>query len=140
MTNTKPPVKRRTKKAADSVPVSDAASATATLESTRPAWVDGPTPEEPVASEPAKPFADPYKATFTCPAKQFELGENRRFKQIVFTFAEKPDATILQTLKDEGYQYRANEKAWTISADAATRERATRLAQAWAAPSQGIER
>ncbi|MGC4031655.1 MAG: hypothetical protein QM754_07970 [Tepidisphaeraceae bacterium] len=142
MTNTKPPAKRKTKKAAESAATVNDSTATATaVESPRPAWIDGPATEEPAATtEPAKPWADPYKATFTCPAKQFELGENRRYKQIVFTFAEKPDPTVLQTLKDEGFQYRAREKAWTIPADAATRERATRLAQEWAAPGQSVQR
>src|SRR5580692_11201095 len=62
-----------------------------------------------------------YKPIFSSKDKGFEMGENRRFKQRVFIFNEKPDEAILAALKDNGFTYRAGEKAWTIQADASTR-------------------
>lgn len=73
--------------------------------------------------------ANPYRATFTCSAKGFELGENRRFKQLVFTFKENPGPEVTRKLKDAGFVYRGAEKAWTISASAAARELAVDLAR-----------
>jgi hypothetical protein len=68
------------------------------------------------------------------------LGENRRFKQRVFTFAEKPADEVLARLKDEGFTYRANEKAWTTQANPDTRKLSDELAREFAGPGQGLKR
>jgi hypothetical protein len=86
----------------------------------------------------AKNWGDPYKAIFTTEA--FELGENRRFKQRVFMFKEKPSDEVLARLKDEGFTYRANEKAWTIEANPDTRKLTDDLAREFAGPSPGVTR
>ena len=93
----------------------------------------------PAAGEGGQPrqWGNPYKAVFTCPAKRFELGENRRFKQMVFTFPENPGPEVTQKLKDAGFTYRAGEKAWTIPATAASRETATKLAMELKGDGQG---
>src|ERR1039458_3995588 len=103
------------------VPVAASETKTAATPIARPDWIDGPptgSAERPDNPE-AKNWGDPYKALVT--TVSFEMGENRRFRQRVFTFKEKPDEQILAALKESGFTYRANEKAWTIQADAATR-------------------
>jgi len=121
----------------------------------RPAYIDGPpvTPEgkiikaeaEPAAASTNEPangegqpegrnWGDPYKALFT--SANFEMGENRRFKQRVFMFKEKPTDEILAALKEHGFTYRANEKAWTIHADAESRRLSDELARQFAGPEQ----
>ena len=80
----------------------------------------------------AKNWGDPYRALVTTPT--FELGENRRFKQRVFIFKEKPSYGILASLKENGFTYRANEKAWTIQATPETRKLSDELARTWAGP------
>ena len=109
-------------------------------------------PQPSAAAEPPAPGAEaeaegqgkywgpPYKAIFTCRAKGFEMGENRRFKQRVFKFNEKPAPEILEKLKDAGYIYRPEEKAWTVHADNATRVRSDELAAEFAGQSQDIAR
>jgi hypothetical protein len=89
-----------------------------------------------------KNWGDPYKSIFSSPEMGFELGENRRFKQRVFRFAEKPSAEILATLKEIGFTYRAGEKAWTINATPESRKLTDDLARTWAGPnySQSAER
>ena len=57
------------------------------------------------------------------------MGENRRFKQRVFTFKEKPAEEVLAALKEHGFTYRADEKAWTIPANADTRKLTDELAR-----------
>ena len=92
--------------------------------------------------EPPKHWGPPYKAIFTCPEKGFELGENRRFKQRVFLFAEKPDTEIMAALKENGFTYRGEEKSWTVPATALTRKLTDDLARTWAGPNyvQSMER
>jgi hypothetical protein len=85
-------------------------------------------------------WGPPYKAIFSSTAKGFEMGENRRFKQRVFKFMEKPDSETLAMLKDNGFTYRPEEKAWTIPANAATRELSDQLAREFAGESQQISR
>jgi hypothetical protein len=87
-----------------------------------------------------KNWGPPYKAIFTSSAKGFEMGENRRFKQRVFKFKDKPDADTLAALKDNGFTYRPEEKAWTIHADGATRLLTGRLALQFAGESPDIAR
>ncbi len=87
-----------------------------------------------------KNWGPPYKAIFTSSSKGFEMGENRRFKQRVFKFRDKPDAETLAALKDFGFTYRPEEKAWTIRADEATRLLTDRLAMQFAGESPVVTR
>jgi hypothetical protein len=87
-----------------------------------------------------KSWGPPYKAIFVSKDKGFEMGEDRRFKQRVFIFKEKPEVEILATLKDAGFIYRPAEKSWTIQATAATRELSDRLAQQFAGEVQQLSR
>jgi len=101
-----------------------------------------PGDSETTAGTVPKHWGNPYKAIFTCPEQGFELGENRRFKQRVFYFNETPDAAKMATLKEQGFTYRGEEKAWTIPADAVTRKLTDELAREWAGPNyvRGMER
>ena len=127
------------------------ATATATpepekLETTalkRPDYIDGPpvteegeviTPNNPQA----KNWGNPYKAIVT--TSDFEMGENRRFKQRVFLFKEKPSDEVRSVLKENGFTYRAGENAWTIQADAQTRKLSDELAQQFAGQAAGMSR
>jgi hypothetical protein len=107
----------------------------------RPAWIDGPPPpmEGPELNPPAPPktWGDPYKPIFSSTAKGFEMGENRRFKQRVFKFHERPDQEVIDTLKNAGFTYRPNEKAWTIPANADTRALSEELAQQFSGQKPG---
>ena len=71
----------------------------------RPAYIDGPSADLPESnqSKPAqdRSWASDYKTRFTCVA--FEMGENFKFKQRVFRFNEKPEAKVLDALKDNGF-------------------------------------
>jgi hypothetical protein len=104
----------------------------------RPDYIDGPPVTEDgrvitPANPEAKNWGDPYKAIVS--TKAFEMGENRRFRQRVFKFKEKPADEVLAALKEHGFTYRAAEKAWTIPADAATRRLSDELARQFAGPS-----
>jgi hypothetical protein len=90
--------------------------------------------------EPSKNWGPAYKAIFSCPAKGFEMGEDRRFKQRLFKFTEKPEEHVLAALKEHGFTYRASEKAWTVNATAENRVLTDRLAQEFAGVEQGISR
>jgi hypothetical protein len=115
---------------------------TASTSHTRPTWIDGPpvAPNGEVITEAEQPknWGDPYKAIVT--GDGFELGENRRFKQRVFTFREKPSDAVLAALKDNGFTYRPNEKAWTIPANPDTRKLSDGLARQFAGPAAGKAR
>ena len=87
---------------------------------------------------PAKNWGPAYKSIFSCPAKGFEMGEDRRFKQRVFKFLDKPAEHVLAALKEHGFSYRAAEKAWTVSATAENRVLTDRLAQEFAGIEQGM--
>lgn len=87
-----------------------------------------------------KNWGPPYKAIFTSTAKGFEMGEDRRFKQRVFKFKEKPAPEILERLKDAGFVYRGEEKAWTIHADNASRLLSDELAAEFAGESRDLSR
>ncbi|MDP9175792.1 MAG: hypothetical protein M3O30_18275 [Planctomycetota bacterium] len=109
----------------------------------RPDYIDGPPVTEDgkviVQTDPrAKNWGDPYKAIIKTAG--FEMGENRRFKQRVFTFKEKPSDEVLAALKDNGFTYRANEKAWTIQADADSRRLSDELAREFAGQAVGMNR
>jgi hypothetical protein len=112
---------------------------------THPGHIDGP----PVAengeiiapAEPqAKNWGHPYKSIFASPEKGFEMGENRRFKQRVFKFSQKPADEVLTALKEAGFTYRPNEKAWTIQANPDTRRLSDDLAREFAGGAQGMSR
>jgi hypothetical protein len=111
----------------------------------RPDYIDGPpltadgkaiTQTDPEA----KNWGPAYKAIFTCTAKGFEMGEDRRFKQRLFKFVEKPEEHVLAALKEHGFTYRASEKAWTVNATAENRVLTDRLAQEFAGVEQGVSR
>ncbi|MGD0462091.1 MAG: hypothetical protein ABSB74_06355 [Tepidisphaeraceae bacterium] len=110
---------------------------------TRPAYIDGPPVDEkgniikPNNPE-TKNWGDPYKAIVSTPT--FEMGENRRFKQRVFIFKEKPSEDVLASLKENGFTYRANEKAWTIQANPDTRRLSEELAEQFAGQFQSMRR
>jgi hypothetical protein len=115
----------------------------------RPAYIDGPpttaTGRSPLMDDegredPPKHWGNPYKEVFSCSARGFEMGEDRRFKQRVFRFAERPDPEVIQTLKEHGFTYRAAEKAWTIQANPDTRRLSEELAQQFAGTAQGKSR
>lgn len=111
-----------------------------------PAWIDGPPTavdgEPTIPTAQPKTWGDPYKPIFSSPEVGFELGENRRFKQRVFKFSERPSPEIIDELKDSGFTYRPAEKAWTIPANAETRKMTDEQARIWAGANyaQGIER
>jgi hypothetical protein len=143
------PRKKNAAREAAQVETSSTAAAVAEPEKTdtapiaRPAYIDGPPVTEDgtiiTSAEPeAKNWGDPYKAIVSTPT--FELGENRRFKQRVFIFKEKPGDVVLALLKENGFTYRAGEKAWTIQANAQTRKLSDELAKEFAGQSQGIGR
>lgn len=96
-------------------------------------------PQDPPPTE-AKNWGPPYKAIFVCPAKGFEMGEDRRFRQRVFKFTEKPSENILAALKENGFIYRPGEKTWTISASSETRLLADRLAKEFEGAQQAASR
>ena len=102
-----------------------------------PAAMDRPGADR---EEPPRNWGDPYKAIFTSKASGFEMGENRRFKQRVFIFSEKPDDSVIDTLKENGFTYRAAEKAWTIPANPDTRRLSEELAQKFAGQGRGMSR
>jgi hypothetical protein len=109
----------------------------------RPAFIDGPPVSEDgkviTSNDPeAKNWGDPYKAIVSTPT--FEMGENRRFKQRVFIFKEKPSDEVLAALKDNGFTYRANEKAWTTQANPDTRRLSDELAEQFAGQFQSMTR
>ena len=86
---------------------------------------------------PPKNWGPPYKSIFVCRDKGFEMGEDRRFRQRVFKFFEKPAEDVLAALKEHGFIYRPAEKAWTITATAENRLLTDRLAQSFAGQAQG---
>jgi hypothetical protein len=149
---------RKKHKNADAAPQTTEAATAAVAEpgtGQRPAYIDGAPPtvtgeiisaasgsREGNGSDEShgKNWGPPYKAIFTCGAKGFEMGENRRFKQRVFKFKDKPDPEILAELKDNGFTYRAEEKAWTIHADNATRLLSDQLAAKFAGESPDLFR
>ena len=143
-----PRKKNTAREAADNQTTASAAAVaehekTDTAPMARPAYIDGPPVDESgnviKPNDPdAKNWGDPYKAIVSTPS--FEMGENRRFKQRVFMFKEKPSEDVLAALKDNGFTYRANEKAWTIQANAETRRLSEELAEQFAGPSHGMRR
>lgn len=96
-----------------------------------------PEPDARPADAEGKPkgWLDPYRALVTSNAKGFECGEDRRIKQMMFRFKEKPEQAVIDRLKEVGFKYRVEEKTWTIQVTPATRELAINLAREWA----GIE-
>ncbi len=130
---------------ASATAIAEPESKESTAPMTRPEYIDGPPVSEngdiiaPRNPE-AKNWGDPYKAIFTSTQKGFEMGENRRFKQRVFKFKEKPDEQVIAALKENGFTYRASEKAWTIQANPDTRRLSEELAHEFAGQAQGMGR
>ncbi|MDB5328656.1 MAG: hypothetical protein JWM57_4225 [Phycisphaerales bacterium] len=89
---------------------------------------------------PGKNYGPPYKAIFTSAEKEFELGEDRRFKQRVFTFKDRPADDVIAALKENGFTYRAAEKAWTVPATAESRVVTDRLARQFAGAESSMGR
>ena len=143
---------RKKQAAADAAPETAAKEPAPQSTASRPAYIDGPPTTSdgqviPASQEEQGPdngqeknWGPPYKAIFTSSAKGFEMGENRRFKQRVFKFQDKPDAETLAALKDNGFIYRAEEKAWTIHADAESRLLSDRLASQFAGQTLSMSR
>lgn len=111
---------------------------TATLEPAAEPSSSAPVGETPESTEQtAQNWGPPYKAIFTSTATGIEMGENRRFKQRVFMFKDKPDEQIIAVLKENGFTYRPAEKAWTIPATAESRLLTDRLAKEFAGQAAG---
>lgn len=87
-----------------------------------------------------KNYGPPYKSVFTSAEKGFELGENRQFRQRVFTFKERPAQEVIDRLKEHGFTYRPAEKAWTVEATAESRVLTDRLAREFAGKSASMDR
>jgi hypothetical protein len=103
--------------------------------STRPAYIDGPPVNEDgtvaVSEQPApNNWGDRFKAVLT--TATFQMSEDRRFKQRVFKFNEKPADEVIATLKENGFTYRPHKKSWTIPVSAETRLLSDRLAHEFA--------
>jgi hypothetical protein len=101
----------------------------------RPAVHDAPS-----TTETPKNWGPPYKAIYTNAVKGFELGEDRRWKQRVFKFSDKPGPDVIDALKAAGFKYRAEEKSWTVQATPVTRELSDQLAQQFAGEEIGTGR
>jgi hypothetical protein len=122
---------------------SDATTNTTAVSEATAVMDPAPASETQAAAEdgqvPAKNWGPPYKSIFSCPAKGFEMGEDRQFKQRVFKFLDKPEEHVLAVLKEHGFTYRAAEKAWTVNATAENRVLTDRLAREFAGIGQGME-
>ena len=151
------PRKKNAAPVAANTPASTTAVAEATAEPhiRKPDWIDGPLPapeaepadesfneSQPATADQPQPrrFSNPYKAIFSSKDKGFEMGEHRGFKQRVFIFYDKPEAHVLATLKENGFTFRAAEKAWTIPANPMTRRLTDELAAEFAGHGQSMER
>ena len=80
-------------------------------------------------AQPERQWAPPYRAAFTSVVGGVEVGEDRRFKQVVISFADRPDPEVTDRLKEAGFKYRSAERSWTAPASAVAREFAHGLAQ-----------
>jgi hypothetical protein len=56
---------------------------------------------------------EPYRPIFHSNSKQFEYGEDRRYRQIVFHFQETPEQDVIGKLKSHGYKWRSEVPAET---------------------------
>jgi hypothetical protein len=83
---------------------------------------------------------EPYRPIFHSNSKQFEYGEDRRYRQIVFHFQEKPEQDLIDKLKSHGYKWRSDDKSWRVQADAVTRVEASRLANEIHGEEPGVSR
>jgi hypothetical protein len=123
-------------------PVTDVAKAAPVAESPTAADTYKPAPSktsEPKAAADDKGWSKPYVALLVCREQGFEMGENRRFKQRVFLFKDKPTEEIRNTLKEHGFVYRPLEKAWTVAATHANRIVSDRIAKELAGKAEGIQ-
>ena len=83
----------------------------------------------PADGDQPRQWANPYRAVFTSTVGGLEVGEDRRFKQVVVGFADRPGQDVTDRLKAAGFRYRAAERSWTAPASAAAREFALTLGQ-----------
>jgi hypothetical protein len=130
------PRKKRAAVSADPIEAPATDTAAADTHSPHTAVAD-PTDER---QDQPKQWAKPYRAFLSCSEKGFEVGEDFRFKQVMFRFDDDPGRDVTQKLKDAGFKYRPNEKSWTISASAASRELAQQLANEFMGASQSMSR
>lgn len=84
---------------------------------------------EPGAGTERKQWSNPIWVMFACPAKGFNLVENRRFKQFAFYFDADPGAEVKGMLKETGFIYRPGDQSWTLPVTAANHELAVYLAR-----------
>ena len=125
----------------DSAPIEPQEQSTAIAERPTDAAAEVEAPNNtPTTDGTGKNYGPPYKAIFTSHDKGFELGENRRFKQRVFTFNDKPDEPTIAALKQNGFTYRPAEKAWTTEATAESRVLTDRLARQFAGNESSMSR
>ena len=90
----------------------------------------GPDQPQPAAEgQPERQWAPPYRAAFTSALGGLEVGEDRRFKQVVVSFADRPSSEVTDRLKEAGFKFRPAERSWTAPASAVAREFAHSLAQ-----------
>ncbi len=100
---------------------------------------DSPSEPKPIAPEPQAPseskqqkLVSPYRVVFKSAALGFELGEDSQYRQRVFRFHEKPGDEVIAALKENGFKYRPQEKAWTLQASFASRAVSDNLARQFA--------
>ena len=109
-----------------------------------PAWIDGPPVpligEKSTPAELQKRWNNPYVVLFANKAKGFEMGENRQSKQLVFKFRERPEQSVIDTLRANGFTYWPAEKSWTIQSTPDTRRLSGQLAQQFAQETPGWRR
>ncbi len=98
-----------------------------------------PAESKPIAQEPQAPaeskqqkLVSPYRVVFKSAALGFELGEDSQYRQRVFRFHEKPGNEVIAALKENGFKYRPQEKAWTLQASFASRAVSDNLARQFA--------
>jgi len=129
-----PPEAPAVQPAAPPAPLAPRAMTTTALpQNSSPAAENGGTSE-------GRTWAVPYQQIFASQEKGFEMGENRRFKQRVFLFKDKPEEHIRAALKEHGFVYRPAERAWTIEASPANRVLSEHLAKVFSGQSQGMSR
>ncbi len=100
---------------------------------------DRPSEAKPIAPQPQAPseskqqkLVSPYRVVFKSAALGFELGEDSQYRQRVFRFHEKPGDEVIAALKENGFKYRPQEKAWTVQASFASRAVSDNLARQFA--------
>jgi arginyl-tRNA--protein-N-Asp/Glu arginylyltransferase len=83
---------------------------------------------------------NPYRRLFHSNSKGFEYGEDRRLGQLLFYFDDKPEADVLDKLKEHGYRWHSSDKSWRVPATAAARIDASRIANEIHGSEQSLSR